>query len=545
VAKITLRSRKAGIAARVALTALVAPLLSAGIAGATPAHAINTANPPALWYKLNGHPTDPELVAAAQKCRVVVLHAWETAAARRIKSLNPDVTVLVYKDLSATNSNADTVINGKDLPLLATGVGYAEASQHPEWFATDTAGKRIQWNGYAGLWQMAVWNTAYQQRWVDNVTRELAGSPFDGVFGDDALVTLKWYSSATMPGAPTNAALQAAERALIAKATSGLHGIGKKMVLNIGSATAYPSVWHDWVNLADGGMIEHFVFYGGNENDPGNYQYDWGTDGWTALGGLLNDGDINVVVASASPTQTRAYRFSLASWYLLSGGRGAFQAAAGDDYGRLDVRPEMEWQLGSPVTPMTKVGAAYVRAFQGGFAAANPSSGATVTVPVPAGMVDAAGNAVSSVTLGPLQGAVYRTNGAVPAVQGAWRHYAPKPVKAPATSARAATTTRKVTATRPAATRAAAARPTAARPVAVRAAGRTAAVDATRSAAPSAARPVAVKPATATPTTAYLTPLLPTGLPIAPGTPADAGLALALTVAAFARRRRVPARQAA
>jgi hypothetical protein len=54
-----------------------------------------------------------------------------------------------------------------------------------------------------------------------------------------------------------------------------------------------------------------------------------------------------------------------------------------------------------------------------------------------------------------------------------------------------------------------------------------------------------VKPATATPTTAYLTPLLPTGLPIAPGTPADAGLALALTVAAFARRRRVLAAQAA
>lgn len=551
--KTTLRSRRAALAARFALAALVAPLLSVA-AAAQPAQAVSTANPPALWYKLAGHPTDAELVAASQKCRVVVMHAWETAAARRLKQLNPNVTVLVYKDLSASNSNVDTVINGKDLPLLATGVGYAEASQHPEWFATDTAGNRIQWAGYPGLWQMSVWNAAYQQRWTDNVTRELTGSPWDGVFGDDALVTLKWYSSATMPGAPTDAALQAAEGKLIAQASASLHGIGKKLVLNIGSATAYPATWHNWVNLADGGMIEHFVFYGGNENDSGSYQWDWGSDGWRALGGLLQDGDTNVVVASASPTQTRAYQFTLASWYLLSGGRGAFQAAAGDDYIRLDVRPEMEWQLGSPVTAMTKVGAAYTRVFQNGFAAANPSNSATVTVPVPDGMTDAAGNTPATVTLGPLRGAVFHGNAAPAANASAWRHYAPRPVKAPAVAARPAAhagTAR--TATRVPVTRAAAPRPastvartTPARTVPARpAAGRDAARLASTVPAAAAARPAAAKPAMATPRTAYLTPFAPVRAQLPAGSAADAGLALTLTVAAFARRRRVLATEQA
>jgi hypothetical protein len=537
---LTLRSRRAGLAARVALVALAAPLLSVGVVNAQPASAQGTANPPAFWYKLAGKPTDSELVAASKKSRVVVLHAWETAAARRLKALNPNVTVLVYKDLSATNSNPDTVVNGKDISPLATGVGHTEASAHPEWFATDTNGNRIQWNGYAGLWQMAVWNTGYQQRWVDNVTRELSGSPFDGVFGDDALVTLKWYSSATMPGAPTNAALQAAERQLIAKASASLHGIGKKLVLNIGSATAYPAVWHDWVNLADGGMIEHFVFYGGNENDPNYYQHDWGSDGWTALGPLLNDGDINVVVASASPSQTRAYLFSLASWYVLGGGRGAFESAAGDDYIRFDVRPEMEWNLGAPVGPMAKVGAAYARPFQSGFAVANPSASATVTVPVPAGMVNAAGDTVSSVTLGPLRGAVLRSNGAAPAVPvDTWRHYVP--AKAPAAKAAAPR--------KPVAARRVAVAPKVAAPVTRAQAGRDAArltVQATPARNAAAVRPAATakKPALAAPTASFLMPF-PAGTPLVPGTPSDAGITLLLTAAAYARRRRTLAAQQA
>src|SRR5262245_39741682 len=59
-----------------------------------------------LWYAIGDRPTDREIEAAASRYGVVVLNSWEVDALQQLKELNPDVTVLVYKDLSSTRDYA-------------------------------------------------------------------------------------------------------------------------------------------------------------------------------------------------------------------------------------------------------------------------------------------------------------------------------------------------------------------------------------------------------------------------------------------------------
>ena len=503
--------------ARLALGAVVGSLLLAVAPQAPAQAATGRVNPPALWYKIAGEITDAEAVAAADRYRVVILQSWQTTAAARIKSLNPAVTVLAYKDLSSASWAAAALDNERNGRPMATGVGYLDAEANG-WLALDTNGNRVVWEGYPNLWQTEVWNPAYQQRWVDNVTRELAGSVFDGVFGDDALTTLRYYSDATLAEAPTDADLQAGEEALIAKATAGLRAIGKKLVVNIAAATDNLAVWTKWSQMTDGAMLEHFAHWGSDPNSPSNYLWDWGSRGWTAGLTALATSPGNVAVTTSADTDDRSYRYGLASFLIGTGGHGAFTAV--DSYKKAPFRPEQAWNLGYATAPRVQVGAAYTRVFPNGFAAVNPSKDKTVTVPLPGPLTDVTGATVTSVTLPPLTGAIFKgstttttttttTTSKTRSRKPKWRSYAPAPLAlggAPAAAPRVA-----APAARPAA------KPAPARPVArsaaqSRPAAAPAAANAVRSAAAPAARAV---PAAAPVVTRRLparvaTPSLPT-----------------------------------
>lgn len=416
---------------------LVAGVLAAPSAGSATAA---TANPPALWYKTDGSPTDAQIAYAATHYSVVVLNAWETRAMRAIKAANPTITVLAYKCLSSTRSYSGAVDSGRDAAILPSGVGYIEAqSQHPEWFALSTSGQRVQWGPYPGHWQMAVWDPAYQARWAQNVTAEIVANGWDGVMADNALTTLKWYSSATLAGAPTDALLQAGERGLIATAAASLHAAGKLLVPNIGESRLYPGLWADWTGLADGGMEESYVHM---DDDPASgFLWDWGSSGWRAQQANAATPGLFLAVTRWVPGDTRSMRYGLASFLAATGGRGAWQA--GTDYDSTPWQAEQGWVMGSPVTAMTKVGGAYTRQFTSGFVAVNPSQ-TSQTVAVPSGMADASGATPSSVTLAPMTGAIYRTVATSTPAKKAWKHHtgvAPLPGTAPASGAGATSVT--------------------------------------------------------------------------------------------------------
>ncbi len=362
-------------------------------------------NPPALWLHTSASPTEAELRFAATHYRVAVFNIWDTAALKRLKQLNPTIKVLAYQDLASTRSYA--AHNGQDDWAIPTGVGYAEASRgHSDWFALAANGKRIQWSGYNGHWQMAVWNQGYQNRWVSNVTSRIVRTGFDGVLADNAMYTLQWYYGGKLAFGLSDSNVRSGLQQLVDKAGAALRAHGKLLVPNIGEARMQSGRWNSLARWG-GGEDEMFLHWSDDPNS--GYIGDWGAQGWT--GQVLQMSGPGLVLArtNSEAYDDRSYRFGLASFWIGGGGTsGAFTATSHDGYLGTPFRKEQGWDFGQPVSGIQRISDVRYRVFQRGFAAANPSESRTISIPVPPGMVDANGRRVSTLSLGPLSGQVLR-----------------------------------------------------------------------------------------------------------------------------------------
>jgi hypothetical protein len=361
-------------------------------------------NPPALWLEMSRSPTDLELSFAATHYRVVVFNLWDTAALHKLKRLNPKIKVLAYQDLASTRSGATW--GGRDNPVIPAGVGYIEAMKgHTSWFATNAFGQRIQWAGYPGQWQMAVWNADYQNRWVANVTARITQAGFDGVFADNAMYTLDYYYSGRLSGGKTDADIRTGLQQLVAKAGAALDKRGKILVPNISESRLQAGRWFT-LALWGGGFEEMFLHW---SNDPNSgFVSDTPDQGWSSQVSQMSGPGVTLARTNAEPNDDRSYRFGLASFWIGGGGTyGAFTATGHDAYNGLAWRPEQAWDFGRPTTGIITVGAVRYRLFLHGYAVANPSN-RTVTISVPGGFIDKYGHSVHSLRLGPLSGQVLR-----------------------------------------------------------------------------------------------------------------------------------------
>ncbi|MFC3890527.1 putative glycoside hydrolase family 15 protein [Lentzea rhizosphaerae] len=222
--------------------------------------------PCAWWYGIGDSPSSWELKAAAKHYDVVVLNAWETAAMRKLHELNPKMKVLVYKDFSSARNYEGAIVAGRDAKYLPTGVGYfAAEQQHPEWFAIDTKGQRIEWAGYPKHWQMTVWDPAYQKSWADAVVAEVLREGWDGVLADNDFSSLKYYSPAVIAGtadtAGTDRLLRDGLDGMLALAGDALEKSGKMLVPNVSESQLTPGRWSAHSRYA-GAMEENFGLRG-------------------------------------------------------------------------------------------------------------------------------------------------------------------------------------------------------------------------------------------------------------------------------------------
>lgn len=327
-----------------------------------------------FWYGIgSGTPTQAQLQLAARRYSVVVLNAWETSQLATLKKLNPNITVLVYKDLSSTRSYA--VHNGRDDAELPTGVGYAEAA--PSWFATDRSGNRIQWSGYAGHWQMQVWNKDYQNRWASNVASEVANHGWDGVLADNDMATLRWYSSAVLAGTTTTAASDAMLRggldSLVSLAGKRLSDEGKLLVSNLSDGRLDLARWGATAAVG-GAMDETFVHFGTSPTT--GFVTDWGTGGWASQTSELA-APLAVLNTRAGPNDQGALRFGYASALVQAVGRVVW---SGSDAVDNNYKSPMwfSWQdinLGLPSSSGVRDSSgAWSRPFQHGLVIVNPTS---------------------------------------------------------------------------------------------------------------------------------------------------------------------------
>jgi hypothetical protein len=336
----------------------------------------------ALWYAIGDTP-GPEELDAADRYGVVVLNAWETDALRRIKERSPGTTVLVYKDLSSTRDYPGALSGNDDAERIPTGIGFARAeAEHPEWFARDSDGDRIEWGPYPRHWQMTVWDPAYQRTWAADVTAEAVGSGWDGVFADNDFASLRFYSDAVLEGTAdadaTDRLIRDGLDGLVTAAGTALADAGKLLVPNVSEARLHPGRWTAHGRFG-GAMEENFA------QRQGDRLLTWeGRSGWDELLDGADDPERLTLLVTAGDAD--ATRTGAAAAALLAGPGTCWSASPAEQrYDAPEWTREQEISLGAPrgAARETRQGA-WIREFARGWAAVNPTGGAVDLTP-PAG----------------------------------------------------------------------------------------------------------------------------------------------------------------
>lgn len=349
--------------------------------------------PCAWWYAIGDSPTAWEIKSAADVYDVVVLNAWETTHMRKLHELNPAVKVLVYKDFSSTRNYPGAVEGIRDAPYLPTGVGYFAAERgNPEWFAVDTEGRRIEWNGYTQHWQMAVWDPNYQRAWVDAVVREVVREGWDGVLADNDFSSLRHYSTSVLAGtadaAGTDRVLREGLDGMVQLAGDALEKAGKMLVPNVSESQLTPGRWAAHSRYA-GAMEENF----GLRGDDGQGEL------ITFQGNQFKEQRAQAALGESwllLITHTRTAqeeRVGYASAALLASPRTCW-TRANPDYQHPYRSSYHEARLGEAVETATRLpSGVWTRRFSGGWVAVNPTNTSVLLEP-PAGLVTMAGEQV-------------------------------------------------------------------------------------------------------------------------------------------------------
>ena len=287
------------------------------------------------WLRYGDPLTDDELSFAIENYQVAILQPWETDALCRLKSARPDMTVLCYKCLSSTRSYEPG-------PIYSSGVSHSEALQAaPHWFARRRDGALIEWNTYPGHWQMAVWDTDYQQRWCDNVVRELDGTPWDGVLADNDVFDDYYGIAPPIEGDRTMADFRRALDEFVSRAGTELNRIGKLLVPNIAESRRDPGRWERHARFG-GGLEEVWLAWGPDDylDPPTAFRPRWRK--------CAAPGSNIVRVATDGTNEHQNFTYGLAAFWIFGGGQGgAFTATGHDDYSVTPFIPQLNWDLGT------------------------------------------------------------------------------------------------------------------------------------------------------------------------------------------------------
>ena len=351
----------------------------------------------AAWLRYGKQAVEPdEIEIAAERYRVAVLQPWELSALNALKDRRPDMVVLCYKCFSSTRSYES------EGPFLTSGVSFAEAERAGEsWFAHRRGTlDRIEWRGYPGHWQMAVWNPEYRRRWVDNVLSEVAAERWDGVFADNDVYD-DYYGLFPLEEVDDVSELRTALDVLVGDAGKALNAADRLLVPNIAESRRERGRWARHAQYG-GGFEEHWL----------GWQPHIHFDQETCLqqAAELRGPGIGVVRVNAGGSGTdRSFRYAVAAFWALGAGRGwACTATEPDDYEGLPYRPEQSWDLGEPVGRRHRRRGGLAQRFSAGWAAVNIATAGAVSFRVPEGLVDARGcPAPKKVRLRPKEGCVF------------------------------------------------------------------------------------------------------------------------------------------
>ena len=271
--------------------------------------------------------------------QVVVLPSWDLSQLYALKAANPNVRVLMYKNVSAASSSFSG--DGD----ISSGVSYEQAASNG-WLLQNTNGSPFTFQGYSWLWAVNVGSSSYQQAWATDVLSELRSAPWDGVLLDDVNPTIRYhYCVSCVAEYPSDTRYAGAMRSFIENVGPRLRAAGKLAIANLGSWSAYPSVVDPWLKYLSGAMDEEFVKWG---DQPGSGYA--GPATWAIqlqeLRHTEKAGKLFIGITHSSNGDEHAAVYGYATELLAGDGKAEF--AMTGNYSGEPWFPEYDYELGSP-----------------------------------------------------------------------------------------------------------------------------------------------------------------------------------------------------
>jgi hypothetical protein len=297
----------------------------------------------------------------------VILQSWETKRLHELKAANPNVEVLVYKDLAF--SGPGTGSNGTS----ASGVGSSEAPE--SWFLKNTSGQKFTSWSYDWLWAMNVGSVAYQQRWYENVIGEVEAQGWDGVFLDDANASMKYaYEPSQVAKYPNDASYAAAMESALAYIGPKIQARGKLAIANFAQWVEAPQIYNRWLGYLSGGLDEMFAKWGRGAGEGYRPSYQWESQVEEAEY-AASKGKIFIGFTQGAVGETQAARYGYAS--VLLGGDDSASYAFTPNYTEETWLPEYEYEIGNATGAETAdANGVHRRVFEDGLVLVNPTGSA-------------------------------------------------------------------------------------------------------------------------------------------------------------------------
>jgi hypothetical protein len=347
-----------------------------------------------------------DIVATPEAWRgsYVVLQPWEYARIPALRERNPGITILMYKDVTATRK--DTHESG----LRSTGISFQEADARG-WLLTDVTGRPIEWSDWSGLYPANIGDPGYQRQWGTNVLAELRAHGWDGVMMDD---TLTYLSHSTVGDRvatqiPDDEAMYDATESFLRRVSGRVQRAGYLAVPNLTVEwDTWRTVLEDWTPYVSGWENEYFVKWGLDRSGPRFVGPDWQ---WKMeMAAWCADRDVPLLAVTYSNRHDRAAQlYHRATWLLTWNGRtGASVFVPYEDEVDHWTRAATA-EIGLPTQARRLVGDTGVwrRDYTGGTVLVNPTTRAR-QVDLGEGYRRLGGREVSAVWVAPQSGLVLR-----------------------------------------------------------------------------------------------------------------------------------------
>jgi hypothetical protein len=301
-----------------------------------------------------------------------------------------------------------------------SGIPYPEARRRG-WLLRDRAGRLLVSRSYPSNYVGDVGNPAYQQAWLDNVSRLLRLNGDDGVFIDSLVADLAPLAGAEAAKYPTARSWADAEISFIHTVGKGLRAEGYYVLVNASAFVPGSSASNDgsstvswWRRLApyvSGLMNEYFEETPDGTNQLRSTGPSWRQNwtGWQRLVQVAQSSGRDFVGLTYGPAgDARRMSYGRASFLLdWNGHGGAFvyePTGADDPWDGAWTR-----DIGRPEAPKQRIGVAWLRRYSGGLVLVNPDASRSQSLVLDGTYLAPNGGRVSQVTLPPTTGLVLPT----------------------------------------------------------------------------------------------------------------------------------------